>query len=354
MSPFGSAMEYDTSKPVHAGPDDAWHGVVAPGSRFAPESGRYHMYIGFFCPFAHRANLVRVLKGLDSAIDLSIVKAYPKGDDKGWPGWAFPGANGPNDTYEGSTEDKLFGSKYLHEVYFRADKDYKGRYSVPVLWDTKENTIVNNESLELMRWMQTGFNELLPEGSAERNLTLYPEHLRAKIDEVGDWMKRDLNTGVYKAGFALDQASYEKGVIPVFAALNQLEQLIHKNGGPFILGKDLTELDILAYVTAIRFDVVYVQHFKCNLGTIRGNYPVIHEWLKNLYWNVKGFRETTNFKHIKENYTKSHDKINPLAITPLGPYPDIETNVNLEFSKIKPGVVAHPSVLEQQKRLPAV
>ncbi|KAI1372254.1 glutathione S-transferase [Hypoxylon crocopeplum] len=343
-------MEYDQTKPVHASPEDSWHGVVAPDSRFIPEPSRYHLYIGYFCPFAHRANLVRVLKGLESAIDISVVKAYPKGEA----GWSFPGANGPDDTYEGSTADKLFGSKYLHEVYFRADKDYKGKYSVPALWDTKEGTIVNNESLELLRWMQTGFNAILPEGSPERNLTLYPSHLREKIDEVSKWMTRDFNSGVYKAGFAKDQAAYEKGVIPVFAALNQLEQLIHKNGGPYVLGKEITELDIMAYPTAIRFDVVYVQHFKCNLGTIRGNYPVIYEWLKNLYWNVKGFRETTNFKHIKENYTKSHPDINPYAITPLGPYPDIEDTVNLNLSSIKPGVIAHPAVLEQQKSLPNV
>ncbi|KAI1632430.1 glutathione S-transferase [Biscogniauxia mediterranea] len=342
-------MAYDPSKPVHSGPEDSWHGSVAPGSRFAPEAGRYHLYIGLFCPFAHRANLVRVLKGLESAIDLSIVKPYPKGDDKGWPGWQFPGANGPDDVYEGSTPDKLFGSKFLHEVYFKADKEYKGRYSVPVLWDTKEGTIVNNESLELMRWMQTGFNEILPEGSPERQLTLYPEHLQARIDEVKPWLMRDLNLGVYKAGFAEDQASYEKGVIPVFAALNQLEKLIHRNGGPYVLGEELTELDILAYATAIRFDVVYVQHFKCNLGTVRGNYPVIHEWLKNLYWNVRGFRETTDFRHIKENYTKSHPKINPLAITPVGPFPDIESGVNLDFRGIKPGSIDHPDVLEIQK-----
>ncbi|CAJ2511348.1 Uu.00g069730.m01.CDS01 [Anthostomella pinea] len=342
------------NQPVHAGPDDSWHGFVAPGTRFAPEVGRYHLYIGLFCPFAHRVNLVRVLNGLESALPLSIVKAYPKGDEKGWPGWQFPGANGPDDTYEGSTPDNLFLSKYLHEVYFRADKDYKGRYSVPVLWDATEQTIVNNESLEMMRWMQTGFNEVLPQGSAERNLTLYPEHLRAKIDEVSEWMMRDLNTGVYKTGFAQDQASYEKNVIPVFAALNQLEKLIHFYGGPYILGKEMTELDILAYVTIVRFDVVYVQHFKCNLGTVRGSYPVIHEWLKNLHWNVKGFRETTNFKHIKENYTKSHQKINPLAITPLGPFPDIESSVNLDFRGIDPGAVTHPDVLERQQIFPKV
>ncbi|KAK7747097.1 hypothetical protein SLS62_009253 [Diatrype stigma] len=355
----------DPSKPVHAGPSDSWHGVVAPGTRFAPEAGgRYHLYIGLFCPFAHRVNIVRVLKGLDAPaaggdgkdsegpiIPLSIVKAYPKGDDKGWPGWKFPSADDP---YEGATPDRLFGSQYLHEVYFRADPDYRGRYSVPVLWDTKEGTIVNNESLELLRWLPTAFDDLLPAGKPERALTLYPPHLRARIDAVSPWLQRDFNTGVYRAGFATDQAAYERHVPPVFAALNQLERLVHGGGGPYVLGAELTELDVLAYATAVRFDVVYVQHFKVNLGTIRGSYPVLHEWLKNLYWNVRGFRETTDFRHIKENYTKSHDKINPLAITPMGPYPDIEEGVNLDFGKIRPGAVTHPAVLEYQKTLPAV
>jgi glutathionyl-hydroquinone reductase len=339
-------------KPVHSGPEDSWHGVVAPDSRFTPEAGRYHLYIGLFCPFAHRANLVRHLKGLQDAISISIVKPYPKGDDKGWPGWQFTGAQGPDDVYEGATKDRLFGFKYLHEVYFKADPEYKGRYSVPLLWDTKENTAVNNESHELLRWLPTAFNDILTKGSPEEGLTLYPEHLRASIDEISEWMQRDLNTGVYKAGFAPDQDTYNKNVPVVFAALNHLEQIIHKNAGPYILGNDLTELDIRAYATIIRFDAVYVQHFKCNcklflgavlalgcgtlllcksssttrvqsvephnsalmsmgsnmsltitfpVGTIRGNYPVIHEWMKNLYWNVKGFKETTDFRHIKEN-----------------------------------------------------
>jgi glutathionyl-hydroquinone reductase len=294
-------MASNPAKPVHDGPNDSWHGQVERGGRFAPEAGRYYLYIGLFCPFAHRANLVRHLKGLQDAIPIFVVKPYPKGDDKGWPGWQFPGAAGPDDIYEGATDDHLFHSKYLHEVYFKDDPDYKGRYSVPLLWDTKENAIVNNESAELLRWMQTGFDDILSESSPERELTLYPAHLRAKIDEIGEWMQRDLNTGVYKAGFAPDQETYSRNVPVVFAALNELEKIIHENGGPYILGKELTELDIRAYVTIIRFDVVYVQHFKCNLGTIRANYPVTYEWLKNLYWNVKGFRETTDFRHIKEN-----------------------------------------------------
>ena len=133
---------------IHANSDDSWHGVVSSDSQFQPEKGRYHLYIGLFCPFAHRANLVRHIKGLESIIDISIVKPYPKGDEKGWPGWQFPISP---DEYEGATEDQLFKSKYLHEVYFKDDPDYKGRYSVPVFWDKKLDRMVNNESAELLR-----------------------------------------------------------------------------------------------------------------------------------------------------------------------------------------------------------
>ncbi|KAJ3456272.1 hypothetical protein MRS44_016295 [Fusarium solani] len=351
---------------IHSSPEDSWHGIVSPGGQFPPEAGRYHLYIGLFCPFAHRVNLVRYLKGLQSVIDVSVVKPYPKGDDKGWPGWQFPSS--PDDTYEGSTEDLLFKSKYLHEVYFKDDPEYKGRYSVPLLWDRKQGQIVNNESAELLRWLPSAFDSILAEDDPARKLDLYPEHLRATIDDVSEWMQRDLNSGVYKAGFATTQQGYDENVPTVFAALNKLESLIHQHGGPYLFGKELTEIDIRAYATIVRFDVVYVQHFKCNLGTIRGNYPVIHEWMKNLYWNVPGFRETTDFRHIKENvrsntitqcsqtlimekYTKSHYKINPLAITPLGPFPDVEEGVDLDFSKLKPGAIRHPAVCQREKEL---
>ncbi len=283
------------------------------------------------------------------------MKPYPKGDDKGWPGWKFPSAEDP---YEGATEDHLFGSKYMHEVYFRDNKDYKGRYSVPVLWDKKANRMVNNESLEILRNFNTGWNSILPE--QYKRVDLYPEKLRSKIDEVGKWMQADLNTGVYKAGFAPDQETYDKNVVPVFRALKMLEEIISKNGGPYVLGSELTELDLRLYPTLIRFDTVYVQHFKCNLGTIRHDYPLLNEWMKNLYWNVPGFKETTDFRHIKENvssrlsshmnrtdnslqYTKSHADINPKAITPLGPIPDIESGVKKDWSKIKTGGVKLPA-----------
>ncbi|ETI28948.1 hypothetical protein G647_01400 [Cladophialophora carrionii CBS 160.54] len=330
------------------GSAQAWHGQITPDGPFPPQRGRYHLYIGLFCPFAHRANLVRHLKGLTDIIDISIVKPYPKGDEHGWPGWQFPSSD---DEYPHATVDHLFGSKYLHDVYFKADPEYKGRYSVPVLWDREAGTIVNNESPELMRNLQVAFNTLLPEEYAA--VTLYPEHLRNKIDEVSEWMQRDLNTGVYKAGFAPDQETYDQNVPRVFAALNRVEKMLASNRGPYILGKELTEVDIRAYATVVRFDTVYVQHFKCNLGTIRHDYPQLNNWLKNLYWNVKGFKETTDFRHIKENYTKSHGDINPKAITPMGPYPDVEEEpYEPDLSMVRIGGVRMPKVMELERQLP--
>ncbi|KAK4221452.1 glutathione S-transferase [Podospora fimiseda] len=301
-----------------AGPAQAWHGKITTDGPFTPEKDRYRLYIGLFCPFAHRVNIIRHLKNLQSIIPITVVKPYPKGDASGWPGWAFPSTP---EEYPGATPDPLFSSSYLHELYFKADPNFKGRYSAPLLWDTKTSTIVNNESLELLRDFSTCFNPILsPEDEA---LTLYPSHLQSKINLLSAWLQKNLCTGVYRAGFARTQIEYNSAVIRVFAALNILEQRI-LSSGPYIFGSALTEVDVLAYATLIRFDTVYVQHFKCNLGTIRHDYPRVKNWLGNLYWNVKGFKETTDFKHIKENYTKSHGDINPLGITPLGPWPDVE------------------------------
>jgi len=258
-------------------------------------------------------NIIRHLYDLQDIIPISIVKPYPKGDEKGWPGWQFVPSSSSSgqdkedkEEYTGATVDRVFGASYLHEIYFKADPAYKGRYSVPCLWDRKSGTIVGNESAEIMRWLPHAFDSILPTDAPKgKELDLYPEHLREKIDRIGSWMQRDLNTGVYKAGFAPDQATYDRNVIPVFGALNALEKIIRRNGGPYILGKEMTELDIRAYATIVRFDTVYVQHFKCNLGTIRHDYPQVNNWLKNLYWNHPAFKETTNFKHIKENVSSS-------------------------------------------------
>jgi putative glutathione S-transferase len=196
----------------------------------------------------------------------------------------------------------------MHQLYFRDDPAYKGKYSVPLLWDTKAGKIVNNESAELLRWLPNAFNSVL-EDSKIKELNFYPEELRGKIDEISPWLQSLICAGVYKSGFVSTQEAYEKNVVPLFAALNKLEALMYKNGGPFILGEKLTELDLLAYPTIVRFDTVYVQHFKTNLGMIRHDYPVLNSWLKNLYWNVAGFKESTDFLHIKENVSISSSPV---------------------------------------------
>ena len=162
------------------------------------------------------------------------------------------------------------------------------------------NRIINNESMEMLKWLPYAFNSMI-EDEKFRDIDFYPEELRSRIDEVTPWLTSLICNGVYKAGFNMTQEGYNKHVVTLFAALNKLEKLAHSNGGPYILGKKLTELDLLAYPTVVRFDTVYVQHFKANLGTIRHDYSVLNNWLKNLYHNVEGFKESTDFRHIKEN-----------------------------------------------------
>ncbi|KAJ5627176.1 hypothetical protein N7528_004603 [Penicillium herquei] len=322
---------------IHSpGTADGWHGVI-PSAEFPAERNRYHLYIGLFCQFANRANFVRHLKGLTEFINVSIVKPYPKSDQ----GWQFAASD---EEYPGATVDHLFGGDYLQKIYFRADPEYKGRYSVPVLWDKKTGTI---ESAELLRWLPKAFNDLLPVLLA--SIDLYPSHLQAEIDSITSWMQDDINFGVYKAGFSPTQEVYEKNVVPAFGALNRLERIIVQNGGPFVLGKEITELDVRLYATLIRFDVGYVQYFKCNLGTIRHDYPVLNNWLKGMYWDVEASRASTDFQHIKDNYAKS---TNPEAITLMGPFPNIEEGVERDWSRLVIGGVKHPAVLEYEQTLP--
>ncbi|KAK0610661.1 glutathione S-transferase Gst3, variant [Bombardia bombarda] len=345
-----------------AGSDQSWHGRIAPGGIFPPEKGRYRLYIGLHCgPFAHRVNLVRHLKGLEMILPVTVVTPYANEEEYGGSArkcqWQFPctpddhGSDDEN-LAVAANSDPLFGSRYLHELYFKADPSYRGRYSVPVLWDMQASTIVNNESAELVRDLQTAFNSLLPEPL--NTFTLCPPHLENEIDWISEWMQRDLHTGVYRAGLAKTQELYDAAVPKVFAALNVLEKVIYANGGPYILGDTITELDVSAYATLIRFDVVYVQHFKCNLGMIRHDYPQIQNWLSNLYYNVRGFKETTDFKSIKENYTKMNADINPSGITPMGPYPDVEGAEGFhekDLEKVGLGGIRLPIVLKAEAEL---
>ncbi|KAL9117710.1 MAG: hypothetical protein Q9187_005749 [Circinaria calcarea] len=296
----------------------SWRGVLG-SEEFPAEKDRYHLYVGLFCPFAHRVILIRQLKGLQELLPMSVVKAYPKGDE----GWRFPNSDSE---YPGSTVDHLFNSSFLHEIYYRSPptfKEYKGKFSVPVLWDKKTNQIVNNESEDIMRQLNTAFNHLLPEGP-QRALNFYPSDLSTEIDEVNSWLVPDLNLGVYKAGFAADQEGYSKACATVFATLDKLQEILIAHNRPYILKDQISELDLKAYATLIRFDTIYVQHFKLNVGMIRHNYPYLHRYIKNMYFNVEGVRDTTDFKHIKENYVKSHPGINPQGIVPDGPVPNLE------------------------------
>ena len=284
---------------------------------FPVEPDRYHLYTGLFCPFAHRVIITRQLKGLQKYLSMDIVRPYPKEGG----GWRFPKTE---DEYPGATVDHLFHSHFLSEVYFKSLPEYEGKYSVPVLWDKKTNQIVNNESEDIMRMLNTAFNEYLHEGSEQQRRNFYPPELQDKINEINSWMMPNLNEGVYKAGFARNQGDYDKHCPIVFETLDRLENMLDHSHSIYVLGNSITEVDIKLYTTLVRFDTIYQQHFKLMLGSIRHNYPRMNRWLKNLYWNVPGIKETTDFKHIKENYSKSHPDINPKAITPMGPVPEVE------------------------------
>ncbi len=260
---------------------------------------------------AHRTLITRHLKGLTSIIGVSVVDWHL--DAKGW---RFSDL----DTIEGPAKDKINGYSRLSEIYFSVNPEYAGRFTVPVLWDTKTNSIVNNESSEIIRMFYTEFDDLIDE--KYKGLTFYPKEYQSKIDELNDWIYDNINNGVYKAGFATKQEAYDEAVTNVFSHLDKVEKIL-SNGGPYLLGKTFTEADLRLYPTIARFDAIYVQHFKCNIGTIRSNYPFIHKWLRHLYWEVPGFKETTDFVHIKNHYAKSHTQINPYSITPLGPIPNI-------------------------------
>lgn len=232
-------------------------------------------------------------------------------------GWRFT----TPEKVPGATPDNLYGLKQIREIYFKANENYNARFTVPVLWDKKTETIVNNESSEIIRMFYTEFDDLVEE--KYKGLNFYSKENAAKIDELNGWIYDDINNGVYKSGFATTQEAYEKNVKTLFKALDRVEDILQKSDGPYLLGKEFTEADLRLYPTIVRFDPVYVQHFKCNIGMIRSEYPAINKWMLHLYWDIPGFKETTNFEHIKKHYTKSHTQINPYSITPVGPVPDI-------------------------------
>ncbi|KAI0355843.1 glutathione S-transferase [Trametes cingulata] len=283
--------------------------TIEKGGKFEPEKGRYHLYVSYSCPWATRTLIVRKLKGLEDLIGLTAVS--PRLGEHGWP---FANV----DPFPGAEVDPLYNSKYIKDLYLRADPNFEGRFTVPVLWDKKTETIVNNESSEIIRIFNTAFNALLPEDKAA--LDLYPAAHRKEIDEINDWVYDTVNNGVYKAGFATAQHAYEAAVIPLFESLDRLEKLL--TGKHFLVGDQLTEADVRLFVTIIRFDPVYFSHFKCNIRTIRDGYPAIHLWLRKLYWNNAAFSSTCRFDHIKTGYYWQKN-LNPHRIVPVGPVPNI-------------------------------
>jgi glutathionyl-hydroquinone reductase len=210
---------------------------------------------------------------------------------------------------------------HLRQVYFSVNPNYTGRFTVPTLYDKKTNQIVSNESSEIIRMFYSEFDELLPQ--KYRDVVLLPDDLKASIEETNEWTYNDINNGVYKSGFATTQEAYEKAVTQLFLSLDRVEQHLRTSPGPYYFGPHITEADVRLYTTIVRFDPVYVQHFKCNVRDIRSGYPAIHRWLRTLYWDVPAFRQTTQFEHIKKHYTKSHTQINRFSITPIGPEKDI-------------------------------
>ncbi|KAF4980106.1 hypothetical protein FZEAL_3827 [Fusarium zealandicum] len=292
----------------------------SPDAKYPPEKGRYHLYVSYACPWACRTLIARRFKGLQDMISFSVVHWH-----LGEGGWRFvakedgdvPGDNVVPDPIEGHE-----GFTHLKEVYFESEKDYKGRFTVPVLYDKKTNTIVSNESSEILRMLGTEFDGLL--GDEHKAIQLYPENLQKQIEETHEWTYDLINNGVYKSGFATTSEAYERHVVALFEALDRAEKhLAEQKEGPYYFGANITEVDIRLFVTIVRFDPVYVQHFKCNIRDIRSGYPAIHQWMRNLYWNEPAFKETTQFEHIKWHYTRSHTHINPFSITPVGPLPHI-------------------------------
>ncbi|WP_193182137.1 glutathione S-transferase family protein [Nisaea sediminum] len=276
-----------------------------PGARFAPESGRYHLYVSYACPWAHRTLIARKLKGLEPHIGFSVVDPL-MGDD----GWAF--GDDPD-----ATDDPINGARFLREVYTAADPRFTGKVTVPVLWDKREGTIVSNESSEILRMFNAAFNGL--EG-VDASLDLYPEPLRQEIDAVNERIYRDINNGVYRSGFAGTQEAYEEAFDAVFSRLDEMEERLGRNR--YLVGDRITEADWRFFVTLIRFDAVYLTHFMCNRKRIE-DYHNLSNYLRELY-QVPGVVDTVNVRHIKEHYFRSHESLNPKGIVPKGPELDFD------------------------------
>jgi putative glutathione S-transferase len=268
---------------------------------FAAEAGRYHLYVSLACPWAHRTVIFRKLKGLENVISMSNVSP-----NMGRDGWTF-------NKSEGSTGDEMNGKSKLSEIYLLANPRYTGRVSVPVLWDKKRNTIVNNESPEIIRMLNSAFDEF-----TNVRTDYCPQNLRAEIDRFNDLIYPNINNGVYRAGFATSQAAYEEAFRNVFDTLDELEQILSQHR--YLVGNTITEADWRLFSTLIRFDAVYYSHFKCNWRRI-SEFPNLSNYVRDLY-QVPGIAETVSIEQIKGHYYGSQRQVNPTGIVPVGPQLD--------------------------------
>lgn len=270
---------------------------------FKAEAERYHLYVSLACPWAHRTLILRKLKGLESMISVSVVNPLMAEH-----GWTFePG--------EGVVADPVLQARYMHQIYTLADSKYSGRVTVPVLWDKHQNQLVNNESAEIVRMLNSAFD-----GIGAKPGDYYPAALRQEIDTLNAWIYDRVNNGVYKAGFATTQDAYEQAVTPLFEALDELERRLSQRR--YLLGAQITEADWRLFTTLIRFDPVYHGHFKCNLKRIE-DYPHLAGYVRELYqW--PGVAETVDMQHIKDHYYRSHATINPTGIVPAGPVLELD------------------------------
>ncbi len=299
----GGAFKRDTSRFRNWVTADGAPGTTGEGG-FKAESGRYHLYVSYACPWAHRTLIFRALKGLEAHIGVSAV--HPDMLDNGWEFRTdFPGATG----------DKLHGAEFMHQVYTRADPEVSGRVTVPVLWDRERETIVSNESAEIIRMFNSAFD-----GITGNQDDFWPEELRDEIERINDRIYDTVNNGVYKSGFATSQKAYEEAVGPLFDSLDWLEDHLARNR--YLLGARLTEADWRLVTTLFRFDPVYHGHFKCNRRRIV-DYPNLWGYTRELYQHP-GVAETVHFDHITRHYHYSHETINPHRIVPIGP--DLDFN----------------------------
>ena len=265
---------------------------------FKAEAGRYHLYISHACPWAHRTMIFRAIKGLEEVISISVVNWVMKEN-----GWTFEAG-------EGVIPDPIHNAQFMYQVYTAAKPDMSGRVTVPVLWDKHQNTIVSNESSEIIRMFNSAFDEV---GAKQSNY--YPPALQNEIDGFNERIYHSVNNGVYKSGFATTQEAYEEALIPLFDCLDWLDSILDNKR--YLTGDKITEADWRLFTTLVRFDPVYVGHFKCNLKRI-ADYKNLPGYIRELY-QVDGVAETVHMDHIKGHYYESHKTINPTGIVPMGP-----------------------------------